>query len=65
MEDDGYRARVAFDERAGVLHGEVVGIRDVITFHAGSVSELREAFAASVDEYLRVCAERGRPPDKG
>ena len=58
----GYRATVAFDAEVGLYHGEVIGIRDVITFQAKSASELRDEFAASVDEYLAVCAERGRTP---
>ncbi|MXZ45978.1 MAG: type II toxin-antitoxin system HicB family antitoxin [Chloroflexi bacterium] len=64
MEYGGYRARVMFDDDAEVFHGEVVGTRDVITFQGTSVPELRDAFAASIDEYLKVCAERGRTPDK-
>lgn len=64
MEYGGYRAAVAFDDEAGLFHGEVIGTRDVITFQGTSVPELRDAFAASVDEYLKVCAERGRTPDR-
>ena len=61
MEYREYRATVAFDAEVGLYHGEVIGIRDVITFQAKSASELRDEFAASVAEYLAVCAERGRP----
>ena len=64
MEHRGYRAVVTFDDEVGVLHGEVVDTRDVITFQGRSVAELRCAFRDSVDEYLKVCAERGRTPDK-
>ena len=59
----GYRATVAFDAEVSLYHGEVIGIRDVITFQAEAASGLHEAFAASVEEYLAVCAERGRSPD--
>ena len=64
IEYGGYRAVVTYDDDAGVFHGEVVDTRDVITFQGASVAELREAFKDSVDEYLKVCAERGRNPDK-
>ncbi len=64
MKHRGYRAAVVFDDDAELFHGEVVGTRDVITFQGTSVPELREAFAASGDEYLEVCAERGRTPDR-
>ena len=64
MEYRGYRAAVKFDDDAGIFHGEVIDTLDVITFQGESVMELRQAFADSVDEYLTVCAERGRTPDK-
>ena len=64
MEYRGYRAAVTFDDDAGIFHGEVIDTLDVITFQGETVVELRQAFADSVDEYLTVCAERGRMPDK-
>ncbi len=64
MEYNGYRAVVTFDDEIGILHGEVVDTRDVITFQGQSVDELKQAFRDSVDEYLKICAERGRAPDK-
>ena len=64
MEYHGYRAAVTFDDDAGIFHGEVIDTLDVITFQGESVMELRQAFADSVDEYLTVCAERGRTPDQ-
>lgn len=64
MEYNGYRAAVTFDDEVGILHGEVVDTRDVITFQGRSVDELQQAFRDSVDEYLKICAERGRAPDK-
>ena len=60
----GYLARIAFDERANLFHGEVINIRDVVTFQGRSVDELREAFADSVEDYLSFCAERGETPDQ-
>ena len=63
MQYRGYHATIALDGDAELFHGEVVGTRDVVTFQGTSVAELREAFAASVDEYLQVRAERGRTPD--
>ena len=64
MEYKGYRAAAAYDDEAGVFHGEVVGTRDVITFEGTSVAQLEEEFRFSIDDYLAVCAERGRRPDK-
>ena len=58
----GYRATIMFDDEAELFHGEVIGTRDVITFQGITAFELRAAFAGSIDEYLKVCAERGRSP---
>ncbi len=60
----GYAAKVELDEDAGVLHGEVVGTRDVITFQADSAKKAIAEFHASVDDYLDFCAERGESPEK-
>jgi len=64
MEYKGYVGKVEFDDAAGIVHGEVINTRDVITFQGVSVRELRKAFQDSVDDYLAFCAERGEPPDK-
>ena len=64
MEYRGYRATVAFDDDAGLFHGEVAGTRDVITFAGESARDLQREFAASVDSYLAFCGERGRAPDE-
>ena len=64
MEYQGYRAAVKFDSDAGVFRGEVVNTRDVIVFEGTSVEQLEREFRFSIDDYLAVCAERGRSPDK-
>lgn len=56
MEYKGYVARVEFDESANVFHGQVLNIRDVITFEGRSVDELRDEFKNSVEDYLEFCA---------
>ncbi len=60
----GYSAKVTFDADAEVLHGEVIGLRDVITFQATSVEGLKQAFRDSVDDYLAWCAELGQEPER-
>ena len=64
MKYKGYMGRVAFDDDAGVFHGEVVNTRDVITFQGETVAEARRAFEDSVDDYLEFCAARGEAPEK-
>jgi predicted HicB family RNase H-like nuclease len=59
-----YDAVVEYDQAAEVFHGEVTNMRDVITFQGKSVSELKRAFAASVEDYLAFCQQRGEEPEK-
>lgn len=64
MEYKGYIGKVEFDEEAGIIHGEVINTRDVITFQGDSVAEVKKAFQESVDDYLEFCKKRGEAPDK-
>jgi predicted HicB family RNase H-like nuclease len=64
MTYEGYEATVEYDEDTETFHGEVVNLRDVITFQARSVSALKRAFARSVGDYLAFCMERGEDPEK-
>ncbi len=60
----GYLAKVQYDDEAKLLHGEVIGIRDVVTFQADSASAIPKAFRESVDDYLEFCRSRGEKPNK-
>jgi predicted HicB family RNase H-like nuclease len=64
MEYKGYVGKVEMDDEAGILYGEIINIRDVITFEGSSVDEIQKAFRESVDDYLEFCAQRGEPPEK-
>lgn len=64
MEYQGYLGKVDYDDEAGLFHGEVLNIRDVITFQGSSVAELKKAFRDSIDDYLAFCAKRHEQPDK-
>ena len=60
----GYIGKFEFDDEAEIFHGEIINIRDVITFQGKSVAELTKAFRDSIDDYLAFCAQRGEAPDK-
>lgn len=64
LEYKGYVGKVEYDPDARILHGQVIGIRDVVTFQGTSVDEIEREFRASVDDYLAFCKERGEEPDK-
>jgi len=64
MEYKGYVAKVEFDDEADIFHGEVINLRDVITFEGQSVAELRQAFEDSIEDYLDFCLQRNEDPEK-
>ena len=53
MEYKGYFAKVEFDDEANIFHGEVINLRDVITFEGETVDELRKAFQDSPEGWIR------------
>lgn len=64
MNYKGYVGRVEYDDEAGIFHGEVINLRDVINFQGATVDDLRRAFQESIDDYLEYCAQRGEEPER-
>ena len=60
----GYTARIEYDDEEEAFLGHVVNISDVVTFYGESVKDLHREMKTSVDEYLKVCKEMGKSPDK-
>lgn len=60
----GYAARIEFDGDDEIFTGKIAGIRDVIGFHADTVSDLKAAFHEAVDDYVETCKKVGKEPQK-
>ncbi len=60
----GYTARVEIDDRNNLLVGHLLGVRDIVGFHADDVAGLRAAVEAAVIDYLDTCAKLGKQPEK-
>ena len=60
----GYMARIEYDDRDKIFFGRIAGIRDVVSFHGESVTELQAAFHESVDDYVAACIKLGQTPEK-
>ena len=63
MNYKGYNGKVEFDDKAGIFYGEVIGLRDVVTFKGISVKELQKSFKESIDDYLAFCKRMDKTPD--
>jgi predicted HicB family RNase H-like nuclease len=64
MHHGSYQAVVEYDDEANLFHGEVINLRDVITFQGRSVDELKQALAESIDDYVAFCRARGEEPEE-
>ncbi len=59
-----YTGVVEYDVDGKIFTGEVIGLRDVITFQGRTPEELEESFRASVDFYLELCQRDGMSPPR-
>ena len=64
IEYKGYTGVFEFDSSIDAFHGRVLGLQDVVTFQGRSVEELRDEMAESVEDYLELCAEVGKDPER-
>lgn len=64
MKYKGYFGEVTYDDEAKIFHGDVIGLKDVITFQGTNALEIEQAFRDSIDDYLIWCKERGEEPEK-
>ena len=61
---EGYTGVFEFDVNTESFHGRVIGLRDVVTFEGRSVRELKKAMGESISDYLELCREIGKEPDR-
>ena len=64
MKYEGYVARIEYDEEDRIFVGHLAGIEDIVGFHGTTVDELETAFHESVDNYVAISEETGRPAQK-
>ena len=60
----GYHATITYDADDELFVGEVFGITDSLNFHGSSIEELKQMFAQSIDNYLDLCKQVGKDPEK-
>lgn len=59
----GYDGSVLYSTEDRLLHGRILGIRDMVSFEGTDVKSLEKNFKAAVDEYLAFCSAEGKSPD--
>ena len=60
----GYYGSVEFSDEDSVFFGRIIGINDRITYEGDNVNSLRHDFEEAVEEYLEICAQMGKEPEK-
>ncbi|WP_349369357.1 type II toxin-antitoxin system HicB family antitoxin [Salinarimonas sp.] len=60
----GYKATVAFDADDEIFVGHLIGINDIVGFHADNVADLKAAFVEAVEDYLETCERVGKAPER-
>ena len=64
MSYKGYTASMVFDADDKIIVGRVLGIDDIIAFHAESVAEFEASFHAAIDAYIAACVALDSEPEK-
>jgi len=60
----GYTGTVEYDTDGKIFTGEVIDLRDVVTFQGRTPDELEASFRSSIDFYLDMCQRDGVSPEK-
>lgn len=55
MKYKGYVAQIKYSETDRCFYGDVLHIKDSLSFHGENVNELEESFHKTIDEYLSMC----------
>lgn len=64
FEYKGYHTRIEFDYDSLSLCGKIEGIDDFIVFESSDATKIEEEFHKAVDDYLTLCEEIGKTPEK-
>jgi predicted HicB family RNase H-like nuclease len=59
-----YFASIHFSAVDEIFYGKILGINDLINFEGSSVQELKSSFEEAVEDYLDLCNEIKKSPDK-
>lgn len=64
LKHKGYIGSVEYDIDGEYLHGKILFIDDCIIYDGNTIPELKKSFEDAVDEYLELCKEIDKQPEK-
>lgn len=60
----GFTAKIEFSADDNVFFGRLLGTRDIVTFHAETVEELKDSMRETIDFYIETCEKNGKKVKK-
>lgn len=60
----GYIGKLTYDSKLKVFHGDVIGLKHVITFEGTNPKEIEQNFKDAIDDYLDMCEKNCITPEK-
>ena len=64
MNYKGYYGSVNYNDQDHLFYGKIELIRDLVSYEGTDVRSLRKSFEDAVDDYLELCSEQGREPNR-
>jgi len=60
----GYHGSVHYNDEDRIFHGKIEFIRSLVSYEGTDVKSLRMGFEEAVNDYLELCEEENREPEK-
>ncbi|MFN3996694.1 type II toxin-antitoxin system HicB family antitoxin [Algoriphagus sp.] len=64
LEYRGFTGSIEYSPEDDLLFGKILGIQGLISYEGVTGKLLEEDFKTSIDEYLAICKEQGKAPEK-
>lgn len=60
----GYTAEIYYSAEDNLIFGKLEDIKDLVNFHSDNTNNIVQHFHDAVDDYLELCAEIDKEPEK-
>ena len=57
-----FNATIEFDTDDQIFIGRIIGVRDIVSFHANTLAGLEVAFHEAINDYVRAITELKSAP---
>lgn len=59
-----YTGSIEYSQEDNLLHGQVLGIKSLLSYEGETGNELEINFKETIDAYISMCAKKNIPPEK-